>query len=177
MYPSAYHSTVYNSLEMEATQMLSTDERIKELSQTYTIEYYSATKRNIFDSVVIRWMNLQPIIQSEISQKEKNKYILTHIYEIQKGGTDETIFRAVVEILYRLWNSPVQNTGVGSLSLLQGIFPTQGLNPGPLHCRWILYQLSHKGSPVETQTERTALWTQWGKERERLVLKHIHYHM
>ena len=40
-----------------------------------------------------------------------------------------------------------QNTGVGSLSLLQGIFPTQGLNPGLLHCRWILYQLSHKGSP------------------------------
>ena len=41
----------------------------------------------------------------------------------------------------------VQNTGVGSLSLLRGIFPTQGLNPGLLHCRWILYQLSHKGSP------------------------------
>ena len=40
-----------------------------------------------------------------------------------------------------------QNTGVGSLSLLQGIFPTQGLNPGLPHCRWILYQLSHQGSP------------------------------
>ena len=39
------------------------------------------------------------------------------------------------------------NTGVGSLSLLQGIFPTQGLNPGLLHCRWTLYQLSHKGGP------------------------------
>ena len=48
---------------------------------------------------------------------------------------------------YRPWNSPGQNTGVGSLSLLQGIFPTQGSNPGLLHCRWILYQLSHKGSP------------------------------
>ena len=45
------------------------------------------------------------------------------------------------------WNSPGQNTGVGSLSLLQGIFPTQGLNPGLPHCRLILYQLSHKGSP------------------------------
>ena len=45
------------------------------------------------------------------------------------------------------WNSLGQNTGVGSLSLLQGIFPTQGLNPGLPHCRWILYQLSHKGSP------------------------------
>ena len=40
-----------------------------------------------------------------------------------------------------------QNTGVGSFSLLQGIFPTQGLNPGLPHCRWILYQLSHKGNP------------------------------
>ena len=49
--------------------------------------------------------------------------------------------------LYSPWNSPGQNTGAGSLSLLQGIFPTQGLNPGLLHCRWILYQLSHKGSP------------------------------
>ena len=48
--------------------------------------------------------------------------------------------------LYSPWNSPGQNTGVGSLSLLQGIFPTQGLNPGLLHCRQILYQLSHKGS-------------------------------
>ena len=45
------------------------------------------------------------------------------------------------------WNSPGQNTGVGSLSLLQGIFPTQGSNPGLQHCTWILYQLSHKGSP------------------------------
>ena len=45
------------------------------------------------------------------------------------------------------WNSPGQNTGVGSCSLLQGIFPTQRLNSGFPHCRWILYQLSHKGSP------------------------------
>ena len=48
---------------------------------------------------------------------------------------------------YSPWNSPVQNTGAGSLSLLQGIFPTQGSNPGLLHCRQILYQLSQKGSP------------------------------
>ena len=49
--------------------------------------------------------------------------------------------------LYSPWNSPGQNAGVGSRSLLQGIFPTQGLNPGLPHCRRILYQLSHKGSP------------------------------
>ena len=45
------------------------------------------------------------------------------------------------------WNSPGQNTGMAILSILQGIFPTQGSNPGLLHCRRILYQLSHKGSP------------------------------
>ena len=42
---------------------------------------------------------------------------------------------------------PGNNTGAGSLSLLQGTFPTQGLNPGLPHCRWILFQLNHKGSP------------------------------
>ena len=55
--------------------------------------------------------------------------------------------------LYGLWNSPGQNTGLGSLSLLQGIFPTQGLNQGLLHYRQILYQLSHKGSPTCTQSQ------------------------
>ena len=49
--------------------------------------------------------------------------------------------------LYSPWNSLGQNTAVDSLSLLWGIFPTQGLNPGLLHCRRVLYQLSHKGSP------------------------------
>ena len=49
--------------------------------------------------------------------------------------------------LYRLWYSPGQNTGVGSLSLFQGIFPTQGPNPDLPHCRRILYQLNHQGNP------------------------------
>ena len=49
--------------------------------------------------------------------------------------------------LYSPWNSPGQNTGVGSLSLLQEIFPTQGSNPVLPHCRQILYQMSHQGSP------------------------------
>ena len=49
----------------------------------YTMEYYSVTKRNAFKSVLKRWMNLEPIIHSEVSQKEKDKYrILTHIYGI-----------------------------------------------------------------------------------------------
>ena len=49
----------------------------------YTMEYYAAIKRNAFESVLVRWMNPEPIIQSEVSQKEKDKYcILTHIYGI-----------------------------------------------------------------------------------------------
>ena len=51
--------------------------------------------------------------------------------------------------LYSPWNSPGQNTGVGSISLLQGIFPIQGQNPDLPHCRQILYQLSHQRSPWE----------------------------
>ena len=50
------------------------------------------------------------------------------------------------------WNSPGKNTGVGYHFLLQGIFPTQGLNPGLLHCRQMLYHLSYQGSPNKMQT-------------------------
>jgi len=52
-----------------------------------------------------------------------------------------------MDYTYSPWNSPGQNTRVGSLSLLQGIFPTQGSNPGLSHCSQIIYQPSHKGSP------------------------------
>ena len=58
-----------------------TDEWVKKSWFIYTMEYYSAIKRNTFESVLMRWMNLESIIQSEVSQKEKDKYrILTHIY-------------------------------------------------------------------------------------------------
>ena len=77
---------------------LSTDEQIKKLRYIYTVEYYSAIKRNAFESVLMRWMNLEPIIQIEASQKEKDKYcILTHIYRIEKNGTEEFIYRATME--------------------------------------------------------------------------------
>ena len=56
--------------------------------------------------------------------------------------------------LHSPWNSPGQNTGVGSLCLLQGIFPTQGSNPGLPHCRRILYQLSHQGGPSSVHQYR-----------------------
>ena len=60
-----------------------TDKWIKKLWYIYRMEYYSAIKRNTFESVLMRCMNLEPIIHSEVSQKEKYKYcILTHIYGI-----------------------------------------------------------------------------------------------
>ena len=61
----------------------SADEWIIKLWCIYTMEYYSAIKKNAFESVLMRWMKLEPIIQSEVSQKEKHQYsILTHIYGI-----------------------------------------------------------------------------------------------
>ena len=61
----------------------SADEWIKKLWYIYTMKYYSAIKKNTFESVLMRWMKLELIIQSEVSQKEKHQYsILTHIYGI-----------------------------------------------------------------------------------------------
>ena len=57
--------------------------RLRKLWYVYTMKYHSTIKRNTFKSVLMRWMNLEPIIQREVSQKEKDKYyILTHIYGI-----------------------------------------------------------------------------------------------
>ena len=75
-----------------------------------------------------------PIIQTLMKAKSESRSVVSNSLR--------------PHVLYSPWNSPGQNTGVGSLSLLQGIFPTQGSNPGLPHCRWILYQLSHKRSPL-----------------------------
>ena len=76
MHPNVHHSTVYNSQDME-------DEWIRKLWYIYTMEYYSAIKKNSIESVLVRWMKLEPIIQSEVSQKDKDQYsILTHLYGI-----------------------------------------------------------------------------------------------
>ena len=62
---------------------LSADEWIRKLWYIYTMEYHSAIEKNSFESVLMRWMKLEPIIQSEVSQKDKDHYsILTHIYGI-----------------------------------------------------------------------------------------------
>ena len=68
----------------------STDEWIKTMWHIYTMEYYSAIKRNEIELFAVRWMDLESVIQSEVNQKEKNKYrMLTHIYGIKKKGYEE----------------------------------------------------------------------------------------
>ena len=82
MYLNVHRSTIYNSQDMEATYP-SADEWIRKLWYIYTMEYYSAIKKNTFESVLMRWMKLEPIMQSEVTQKEKHQYsILMHIYGI-----------------------------------------------------------------------------------------------
>ena len=83
MYPIIHCSTVAIVRTWKQPRGPSTDEWIKKLCYIFTMEYYSAIKRNTFESVLLKWMNLKPIIQSEVSQKEKDKYrILTHIFGI-----------------------------------------------------------------------------------------------
>ena len=75
------------------------------------------------------------------------QYILTPYVFCESENLSVMSYSLWPHGLYSPWNSPGQNTGVGSLSLLQRIFPTQESNPGLLHCRQTLYQLSQKGSP------------------------------
>ena len=74
------------------------------------MEYYSAIKKNAFESVLMRWIKLVSIIQSEVSQEEKHQYsILTHIYGIQKHGNDDPICKTAKEtqiyrtVFWTLW--------------------------------------------------------------------------
>ena len=76
----------------------SADEWIRTLWYIYTMEYYSAIKKNAFESVLMRWMKVEPIIQSEVSQKEKQQYSkLMHIYGTYKDGNDEPICETAKE--------------------------------------------------------------------------------
>ena len=88
----------------------SADEWIRKQWYIYTMVYYSAIKKNTFESVLMRWMKLEPIIQSEVSQKEKHQYsILMHIYGIQKDGNDNPVYETAKEtqmhrtVFWALW--------------------------------------------------------------------------
>ena len=76
----------------------SADEWIRKLWYIYTMKYYSAIKKNTLESVLMRWMKLEPIIQSEVSQKEKHQCsILTHIYGIYKDSDNDPICKGAKE--------------------------------------------------------------------------------
>ena len=77
----------------------------------------------------------------------KGLYFASHCWAKREGKVIQSCLTLCDHMDYSPWNSAGQNTGVGNLSLLQGIFPTQGMNTGLLHCTWNLYQLSHRGSP------------------------------
>ena len=84
-YPLQYSwaSLVAQLVKNPPARCPSADEWIRKLWYIYTMKYYSAIKKNTFESVLMRWMKLEPIIQSEVSQKEKHQYsILMHIYGI-----------------------------------------------------------------------------------------------
>ena len=83
MHHNIHCSTIYNSQTWKQPKHPSTDEWIKKMWHIYTMEYYSAIKGNEIELFVVRWINLESLIQSEVSQKEKNKYhMLIHIYGI-----------------------------------------------------------------------------------------------
>ena len=87
-------------------------------------------------------------VASDTKGESGNLYTLGSIHFITPTtNRNYSLLKTKSESHCSPWNSPGQNTRVGSLSLLQGIFPTQGSNPGLPHCRRILYQLSHLGSP------------------------------
>ena len=82
--------------------------------------------------------------KSQLQKKKKKKFAVK-----DSVGESKKVKVKVFLSCPTPWNSPGQNNGVGSHSLLQGIFPTQSLNPGLPHCRWILYQLKHQGMRQE----------------------------
>ena len=94
----------------------SADEWIRKLWYIYTMEYYSVIKKNTFESVLMRWIKLEPIIQSKVIQKDKHQYsILTHIYGILKDGNNNPICKTEKETqVYRtdFW-TPWEKARVG----------------------------------------------------------------
>ena len=106
------------------------------------------------------WISLQSKVVSSLLQHHSSKgsiprcsdfFIVQLSHPYMKWSEGESLSVVSDSLrprgLYNPWNCPGQNTGVDSLSLLQGIFPTQGSNPGLPHCRRIPYQLSHQGGP------------------------------
>ena len=114
--------------------------------QGRTLEWVAISFSNLLDDSNV-WHSLLQKLANALASQQSNQW-----------GPRSCVSRSAVSDSLRPhglqptrllcpWDSPGKNTGVDCLSLLQGIFPTQGLNPGLPHCRQILYQLSHQGSP------------------------------
>ena len=120
-------------------------QKLNEISKNPFISlFYSVTWGICF--ILKLWsMTVSKIMIYDSDQIYKKKFL--YIYTSWKWSHSFIFDSLQPRGLYSPWNSPDQNTEVGSISLLQGIFPTQWSNPGLLHCRWILDQLSYQGSP------------------------------
>ena len=77
------------------------DEWIRKLWYIYTMEYYSAIKKNPCESILMRWVKLEPIIQSKVTQKDKNKYVLTYMWNLEK------LYKALFFFFFKLGTSVV----------------------------------------------------------------------
>ena len=110
------------------------------------------TTMNNTDEILLLWSCLLMEETDTRQDKKVNMYMINKIYltwfsldVLSEGESCSVVPNSLrPHGLYSPWNSPGQNTGVGSLSLLQGILPTQGSNPGIPHCRWILYRLKKR---------------------------------
>ena len=98
----------------------------------------------IFNGIVCEFLQLNCMSSLLLWILNTHHYIFTLQYRVKVAQSCPILCNSMV---CSPWNFPGQNTGVGSFSLIQGIFPTQGSNPGLLHCMQILYQLRYKGSP------------------------------
>ena len=98
MYTNVHHSLFIRARTWKQPRCPSTDKWIRKLWYLYTLEYYSAIKKNTFESVLMRCMKLESIIQSDVSQKEEHRYsMLTHIYGISEDGNDNPICKTEKE--------------------------------------------------------------------------------
>ena len=95
-----------------------------------------------------------PMFQREEINHSRNCPHVKFQISVKESESHSVVSTSLKFFGHSPWNSLGQNTGVGSLFLLQGIFPSQGSSPGLLHCRWMFYQLSHQGSP-------SAVLNQW----------------
>ena len=99
-------------------------------------------------STILQFFKLKLKKRKENEERDSKKALCSRReWESESESESRSVMSDPLQLhgLYSPWDSPGQNTGVGSLFFLQGIFPTQGLNPGLQHCRQILYQRSHKG--------------------------------